>query len=79
MKTYVHARLSPKDRIVLDRLRRSTGRTESDILRRGLWLVADAESRQTSALDLAGRRVGRFKNGPPDLSTDKRHLKGFGA
>ena len=33
--------------------------------------------RRPSALDLAGDLVGRL-NGPGDLSTNKKHLKGFG-
>jgi hypothetical protein len=78
MKTYIHARLGKEDRIVLDRLKQSTGRTESEIVRRGLKLVAEEEGRRRSALDLAGRSVGRFKKGPRDLSTNKKHLKGFG-
>lgn len=79
VKHYVHARLGAGDRIVLERLKRATGRTESEILRRGLRLVAAEESRQRSALDLAGPSVGRFRRGPRDLSTDRRHLDGFGA
>jgi hypothetical protein len=79
MKRYAHARLGAGDRIVLERLKRSTGRTESEILRRGLRLVAAEESRQRSALDLAGRSVGRFRKGPRDLSANRRHLEGFGA
>jgi hypothetical protein len=78
MKAYIHARLGADDSTVLDRLKRSTGRTESEIIRRGLQLVAEEESRQRSALDLAGRSVGRFKKGPRDLSTNRKHLEGFG-
>ena len=78
MKAYIHARLGADDRTVLDRLKRSTGRTESEIIRRGLQLVAEEENRQRSALDLAGRSVGRFKKGPRDLSTNRKHLEGFG-
>jgi Arc/MetJ-type ribon-helix-helix transcriptional regulator len=74
----VHARLGEEDRAVLERLKRSTGRTESEIVRRGLRLVAEEEGRRRSALDLAGRSVGRFKNGPRGLSTNKKHLTGFG-
>lgn len=78
MKTYIHARLSPEDRAVLDELKQSTGRTESDIVRRGLQLVARETGTRPSALDVAGRSVGRFKKGPRDLSTNKKHLDGFG-
>jgi hypothetical protein len=78
MKTYVHARLRDEDRAALDELKAQTGRTESEILRRGLQLVAQEERRRRSALELAGRRVGRFKNGPRDLSVNRKHLDGFG-
>jgi hypothetical protein len=78
MKAYVHARLGEEDRAVLEKLKRSTGRTESEIVRRGLQLVAKEEGRRRSALDLAGRSVGRFRKGPKDLSTHRKHLEGFG-
>jgi len=78
VKTYIHARLDPEERAALDELRRKTGQTESELVRRGLRLVTDEERRRRSALDLAGRSVGRFKKGPRDLSTNRRHLDGFG-
>jgi hypothetical protein len=78
VKVYVHARLGPKDRHLLDDLKARTGASESDIVRRGLQLVAQQERGPRSALELAGRRVGRFTKGPRDLSTNRRHLDGFG-
>jgi hypothetical protein len=78
VKAYIHARLGKEDRVVLDELKRSTGRTESQIVRRGLQLVAQEEGRRQSALDLAGRSVGRFVKGPRDLSANRKHLEGFG-
>ena len=78
MKTYVHARLDEKERAALDALRRSTGQTESQIVRRGLRLVIAEEGGRPSALMLAGKSVGRFRHGPRDLSTNRRHLEGFG-
>ena len=78
MKTYVHARLSEEERVVLEELKQSTGCSESEIVRRGLQLVAEEEGRRPSALELAGSSVGRFKKGPRDLSTNKKHLKDFG-
>jgi hypothetical protein len=79
VKTYVHARLRREERAALERLKRSTGLTESEIVRRGLQLAVREEDRRRSALELAGSSVGRFKNGPPDLSTGARHLEGFGS
>lgn len=79
MKAYVHARLEPGDRAVLDELKARTGLSESDIIRRGLHLVVQAERQRASALDLAGTSVGRFTRGPRDLSADSRHFEDFGA
>jgi hypothetical protein len=78
MKTYVHARLGADDRAILDELKKTTEWTESDIVRRGLQLLAHEERRGRSALELAGTSVGRFKRGPRDLSTNRKHLEGFG-
>jgi hypothetical protein len=78
MKAYVHARLGEEERIALEELIRATGQTESQIVRRGVQLVAAEERRRRSALHLAGRSVGRFENGPRDLSSNRKHLEGFG-
>jgi hypothetical protein len=78
VKAYIHARLGEEDRAVLEELKQSTGCSESEIVRRGLKLVAAEERRQRSAFELAGRSVGRFKKGPRDLSTNRKHLDGFG-
>jgi hypothetical protein len=78
MKAYIHARLGPDDRRLLDELKRATGRSESELVRRGLRMARAALGRTPSALDLAGRSVGRFAGGPTDLSTHRRHLDGFG-
>ena len=78
MKTYIHARLTEEDRAVLQNLKRATGRSESELIRHGLRLVLKEVDRKQSALELAGRSVGKFKKGPKDLSTNKKHLSGFG-
>ena len=78
MKAYIHARLGNVDRAALDALKASTGQTESEIVRRGLQLVTQEERRRRSALDLVGQNVGRFKKGPRDLSTNRKHIEGFG-
>lgn len=78
MKAYIHARLAQQDRAVLEELKQSTGSSESELVRRGLHLVAAAERKGRSALDLAGASVGRFKKGPKDLSSNRKHLEGFG-
>jgi hypothetical protein len=78
VKTYIHARLGARERATLEKLKAATGRSESDLVRRGLELVVEEAGRGPSALDLAGRGVGRFKGGPRDLSRSRRHLEGFG-
>ena len=78
MKPYIHARLGAADRAALERLKKATGLSESEIVRQGLRLVAQEAQRRQSALDLAGRSVGRFQSGPRDLSTSGTHLEGFG-
>jgi hypothetical protein len=78
MKAYIHARVGEKERAALDELKHKTGQTESEIVRRGLQLVAQEERGRRGALELAGRSVGRFTKGPRDLSTNRTHLEGFG-
>ncbi|PYS33002.1 MAG: CopG family transcriptional regulator [Acidobacteria bacterium] len=77
VKTYIHARLSKEDRAILEDLKRSTGHSESELVRRGLRLVLAEVHPKKSALELAGRSVGKFKKGPRDLATNKKHLAGF--
>ena len=78
MKAYIHARLPAKERKALEALKAATGQSESELVRRGLQLVAAETGSGRSALDAAGRGVGRFKGGPRDLSRNRRHLEGFG-
>ena len=78
VKPYVHARVGKADRALLDALKRATGRTESELVRRGLRLVAKELGGRPSARDLAGPSVGKFMRGPRDLSMNSRHLEGFG-
>jgi hypothetical protein len=78
MKTYVHARLSKQEQAVLDELKKATGNSESELLRRGLRLLLQEQRTTRSARELAGRSVGKFRKGPKDLSTNKKNLEGFG-
>jgi hypothetical protein len=78
MKQYIHARLSTKDRTLLEELKKSTGLSESELVRRGLHLIFKEQKTAQSALQLAGASAGKFKKGPPDLSSNKKHLDGFG-
>jgi hypothetical protein len=78
MKAYIHARLTKEDVAVLEELKAATGESESQLVRRGLRLVRDVVGRGRSALDLARTSAGKFKTGPKDISTGKKHLEGFG-
>jgi hypothetical protein len=78
VKTYVHARLTREDRVRLDALKAATGQSESEIVRLGVKLAAEALAPARSAAELAGRSVGRFSTGPADLSVNRGHLDGFG-
>ena len=78
MKTTIHARLNEEDQAALRDLKKATGSSESELIRRGLRLVLKEVDQQCSALELAGRSVGKFKRGPRDLSTNKKYFTGFG-
>ena len=78
MKAYIHARLAKADRAVLEDLKHATGQSESALVRRGLHLVSKELGRRPSALERAGRSVGKFTRGPKNLATSKKHLDGFG-
>jgi len=78
MKTYIHARLSKEDRAVLEELKKSTGRSESELVREGLRLIRRELERKRSALEVAGRSSGKFAGGPKDLSTNEEYLGEFG-
>jgi hypothetical protein len=68
-------------RVVAGRLRalaRRTGKAQAEILREGLALRLEAEGpAQSSVLALAGDLVGSL-DGPADLATNPKHLRGFG-
>jgi len=75
MSRIVHARLDEESDKRLTRLRRSSGLSESELLRRGL--------RALDAVSVPGRRtrivgLGGFASGLRDLGSNKRHLRGFG-
>ena len=63
---------------MLEELKRATGHTESELIRRGLRTIFKEHPRNHSALHRAGKSVRKFKGGPKDLSLNKKHLEGFG-
>lgn len=71
----VQARIDATTEAVLARLRRQTGLTDSQLVRKGLELVSQR------AMPIKVRRVrgvGRFASGRSDLGSNKAHLSGFG-
>lgn len=78
MKAVIHARLGPDEQELLRELKQVTGWSDSELVRRGLRLVQRDLAPRRSALDLAGRSAGKFAGGPVGLSTDAKHLEGFG-
>jgi hypothetical protein len=75
MGRIVHARLDEKTDKQLKVLRRTTGLSESELLRRGLLALA-ATSVRAAHVRIVG--TGKFASGVRDLGSNKRHLEGFG-
>ena len=63
---------------MLEELKKATGHTESELLRRGLRAIFKEHPRTRSALHRAGKSAGKFNGGPKDLSLNKKHLESFG-
>jgi hypothetical protein len=78
MKTYIHARLNKEDRALLEELKTSTGRSESELVREGLRSIRRQLERKRNALEVAGKSSGKFVGGPKDLSTNNEYLADFG-
>lgn len=66
----------------LDEATRRTHLSKSELVRRALAAYIarppGEESGFVSALDQAGELVGCFEGGPPDLSSNPRHMDDFG-
>jgi predicted DNA-binding protein len=63
----------------LDALARESGSTKSDLMREALEkLVSERRNRPPSFYDLAKDACGIIKDGPEDLSTNPKHMEGFG-
>jgi hypothetical protein len=75
MSRIVQARIDAATEKALARLRRRTGLTDSEIIRKGLELVGQIAPR-VRAKQIYG--LGRFSSGRPDLGSNKKHLVGFG-
>ena len=78
MKNYIHARLGDEEKNFLAELKKTTGETESSLVKQGLRLIYQKEVRGAkTALSLAGKSVGKFKSTFKDLSSNKKHLETY--
>ncbi len=75
MAKLVQARLDDETDQLLKELRRRTGLSDSEIVRRGVRSLA-ALSRPAAETRVIG--TGRFSSGVRDLGSNKEHLKSFG-
>jgi hypothetical protein len=75
MPLTLQARLDRKTQRTLERLRKQTGLSDSELARRGLEALARDLDEQ--AMPLTG--VGAHDSGVVDLATNPHHMKGFGA
>jgi hypothetical protein len=75
MAKVVQARLDDETDGILKDLRRRTGLSDSELVRRGVRSLA-ALSPYASGVRFVG--IGRFSSGVRDLGSNKGHLEGFG-
>lgn len=76
MKTVAQLRLDPETRRVLDGLIKREGLTTSEILRKGIHLVA-REAGEAQPIKVIG--LGEFDFGPTDIAKHhKKYLEGYG-
>lgn len=71
----VQVRIDSTTEKALARLRRQTGLTDSQLVRKGLELVSQSTMPGTTR---RVRGIGRFASGRSDLGANKQHLSGFG-
>ena len=75
MKTSIQARLDEETQVALDQLVRRHGLKPSEVVRRGIRLVAK-EAEGARPIEIIG--LGKYDSGLTDLSTNKKHMAGFG-
>lgn len=75
MAKIAHARLDDDTHQLLTELSRATGESESELIRRGLEVLAQTlpKRRKTRVFG-----VGKFASNVSDLGSNKAHLSGFG-
>jgi Arc/MetJ-type ribon-helix-helix transcriptional regulator len=76
MAKIVHARLNAESEELLSKLERSLGLNQSEVIREALKSLASQTSKKRKRRIIG---LGEFRSGIPDLSTNKKHLEGFGS
>jgi hypothetical protein len=75
MAASIHARLDDETDAMRQELKRSQGWTDSEIVRRGIQLLASVTPKR-------GKRkfhgVGKYNSGITDLATNPKYMEGFG-
>jgi len=75
MSRVVQARLDDETELLRSRLQQQLGLSNSEIVRRGIRLLASMTPRPGEP-KFSG--IGKYDSGIPDLATNKAHLEGFG-
>jgi hypothetical protein len=76
MSASIHARLDEETNALRNQLKRSQGCTDSEIVRRGIRLLAATTLKSRQRRRFTG--VGKYHSGIPDLSTNPKYMEGFG-
>lgn len=76
MANSIHARLDDETESMREQLKKSNGWTDSEIVRRGIKLLAAITPRKAGKHRFTG--VGKYDSGIPDLATNPKHMEGFG-
>jgi Arc/MetJ-type ribon-helix-helix transcriptional regulator len=75
MGSSVQARLDEETQKALDGLVRNLGMSQSEVIREGIRLMEKQHARPKHRRIIG---VGQFETGIPDLSTNSKHMEGFG-
>ena len=77
----INVRVNARLKQQLEAEAREKGVSPSDIVRQALEEHLQQRTPRESAYDLAKRAglIGIFKGGPSDLSTNPKHMEGFGS
>ena len=80
MASTVQVRLDNETASLLRGFVKRSGKTTSEVLRRGIRLAVNEERLPEERLPASERMVGIgcVSFGPGDLATDKKHMEGFG-